>query len=325
MKGKRQHEKITKVILYTVLIFVSLLILVPFAWMLSSSLKLDKDVFVVPIQWIPKDPQWENYIKIWTKIPLATFVVNTAKLTLIVTLLQLFTSSFAAYAFAKLNFRYKNLLFLAYVATIAVPWQVYMVPQFMMMRSFGLNDTHLAIICLQAFSAFGVFMMRQFYQGIPDELCEAARIDGMSEYQIYGKIMLPLAKPQAFSAFGVFMMRQFYQGIPDELCEAARIDGMSEYQIYGKIMLPLAKPALSTLTIFTFVNTWNDFLGPLIYLKTESKKTLQIGLRMFIGQNSSEYGLIMAASVLSLIPVLIVFLALQKYFVEGIAATGVKG
>ena len=277
-KGKRQHEKITKVILYAVLIFVSLLMLVPFAWMLSSSLKLDKDVFIVPIQWIPENPQWQNYIKIWTKIPLAKFVVNTAKLTLIVTLLQLFTSSFAAYAFAKLNFRYKNALFLAYVATIAVPWQVYMVPQFMMMRSFGLNDTHLAIICLQA-----------------------------------------------FSAFGVFMMRQFYQGIPDELCEAARIDGMSEYQIYAKIMLPLAKPALSTLTIFTFVNTWNDFLGPLIYLKTESKKTLQIGLRMFIGQNSSEYGLIMAASVLSLIPVLVVFLALQKYFVEGIAATGVKG
>ena len=278
MKGKRQHEKVTKVILYAVLIFISLLMLVPFAWMLSSSLKLDKDVFIVPIQWIPENPQWENYIKIWTKIPLAKFVVNTAKLTVIVTLLQLFTSSFAAYAFAKLNFRYKNALFLAYVATIAVPWQVYMVPQFMMMRSFGLNDTHLAIICLQA-----------------------------------------------FSAFGVFMMRQFYQGIPDELCEAARIDGMSEYQIYGKIMLPLAKPALSTLTIFTFVNTWNDFLGPLIYLKTESKKTLQIGLRMFIGQKSSEYGLIMAASVLSLIPVLVVFLALQKYFVEGIAATGVKG
>ena len=121
------------------------------------------------------------------------------------------------------------------------------------------------------------------------------------------------------------MMRQFYQGIPDELCEAARIDGMSEYQIYAKIMLPLAKPALSTLTIFTFVNTWDDFW--LIYLteRLSCKKTLQIGLRMFIGQNSSEYGLIMAASVLSLIPVLVVFLALQKYFVEGIAATGVKG
>lgn len=278
MRSKSQNRKITKVILYVVLIFIAFLMLVPFAWMLSSSLKLDKDVFIVPIQWIPENPQWSNYVKIWTKIPLAKFVLNTAKLTVIVTLLQLFTSSFAAYAFAKLNFHHKNTLFLAYVATIAVPWQVYMVPQFMMMRSFGLNDTHLAIICLQA-----------------------------------------------FSAFGVFMMRQFYQGIPDELCEAARIDGMNEYQIYGRIMLPLSKPALSTLTIFTFVNTWNDFLGPLIYLKTESKKTLQIGLRMFIGQNSSEYGLIMAASVLSLIPVLIVFLSLQKYFVEGIAATGVKG
>ena len=278
MRSKSQNRKITKVILYVVLIFIAFLMLVPFAWMLSSSLKLDKDVFIVPIQWIPENPQWSNYVKIWTKIPLAKFVLNTAKLTVIVTLLQLFTSSFAAYAFAKLNFHHKNTLFLAYVATIAVPWQVYMVPQFMMMRSFGLNDTHLAIICLQT-----------------------------------------------YSAFDVFMMRQFYQGIPDELCEAARIDGMSEYQIYGRIMLPLSKPALSTLTIFTFVNTWNDFLGPLIYLKTESKKTLQIGLRMFIGQNSSEYGLIMAASVLSLVPVLIVFLSLQKYFVEGIAATGVKG
>lgn len=200
------------------------------------------------------------------------------KLTLIVTFLQLLTSSFAAYAFSKLNFKGKHVLFLAYIATIAVPWQVYMVPQFMMMRSMGLADTHLAIICLQA-----------------------------------------------FSAFGVFMMKQFYEGIPTELCEAARIDGMSEYRIWYRVMLPLAKPALSTLTIFTFVNTWNDFLGPLIYLTTESKKTLQLGLRMFISQFGSEYGLIMAASVLSLIPVLIVFLSLQKYFVEGVAASGVKG
>jgi multiple sugar transport system permease protein len=252
--------------------------LVPFVWMFSASLKLDKDVFTVPIRWIPAEPRWQNYIDIWEKIPLATFILNSSKITIIVTFLQLFTSSFAAYAFAKLDFKYSKILFLAYISTIAMPWQVYMVPQFMMMRSFGLNDTHLAIICLQA-----------------------------------------------FSAFGVFMMRQFYQGVPDSLCEAARIDGMNEYQIYARIMLPLSKPALSTLTIFTFVNTWNDFLGPSIYLTTQSKKTLQLGLRMFIGQYSSEYGLIMAASVLSLIPVLIVFLALQKYFVEGIAATGVKG
>ena len=121
------------------------------------------------------------------------------------------------------------------------------------------------------------------------------------------------------------ILRQFYADIPNELCEAARIDGLNEYQIWGKIMLPLSKPALSTLTIFTFVNTWNDFLGPLIYLTTTEKKTLQIGLRMFISQYSTEYGLIMAASVVALIPVLIVFLSLQKYFVQGIATSGLKG
>ena len=153
-----------------------------------------------------------------------------------------------------------------------------MVPQFIMMRKMGLNDKLLAMICLQA-----------------------------------------------FSAFGVFMMRQFYDGIPNELCEAARVDGMSEYKIYSHIMLPLSKPALSTLTIFTFVATWNDYLGPLIYLNSQEKKTIQLGLKMFIGQYSSQYGLIMAGSVLSLIPVLIVFICLQRYFVEGIASTGLKG
>ncbi|MCI8764954.1 MAG: carbohydrate ABC transporter permease [Lachnospiraceae bacterium] len=278
MKIKNTKTRTLRVILYVVLIALALVMLVPFVWMLSASFKLDKDVFIFPIEWIPKNPRWQNYVDIWSKIPLMTFVLNTAKLTLIVTFLQLLTSSFAAYAFAKLDFKGKDLLFLAYIATIAVPWQVYMVPQFMMMRSMGLADTHLAIIFLQA-----------------------------------------------FSAFGVFMMKQFYEGIPTELCEAARIDGMTEYQIWYRIMLPLSKPSLSTLTIFTFVNTWNDFLGPLIYLTTESKKTLQLGLRMFISQFGSEYGLIMAASVLSLIPVLIVFLSLQKYFVEGVAASGVKG
>ena len=203
---------------------------------------------------------------------------NSTKLTIIVTLLQLFTSSFAAYAFAKMDFKGKNLLFLGYIATIAVPWQAYMVPQFMMMRSWHLNNTHLAIIFLQA-----------------------------------------------FSAFGVFLMKQFYEGVPSELCEAARIDGLTEYGIWFKIMLPLSKPALSTLTIFTFVNTWNDFLGPLIYLTRNELKTIQIGLRMFISQYSAEYGLIMAASVIALIPVLIVFLSLQKYFVQGVASTGLKG
>jgi multiple sugar transport system permease protein len=264
--------------IYLTVIVVTIVMLLPFAWMLSASLKLSSDVFAFPIEWIPSQPRWENYVEIWTKIPLALFIYNTSKLTIIVTLLQLLTSSFAAYAFAKLHFPYKNTLFLGYIATIAMPWQVYMVPQFLLMREFGLNNTHLALIFLQA-----------------------------------------------FTAFGVFLMRQFYMSIPNELCEAARIDGMDEYQIWAKIMLPLSKPALSTLTIFTFVTTWNDFLGPMIYLTKTELKTIQIGLRMFISQYSAEYGLIMAASVVALIPVLVVFLALQRFFVEGVASTGLKG
>lgn len=279
LKSKSKNALIGKITVYVILLIITIVMIIPFLWMLSASIKSDREVFLMnPFVWIPEVPKWDNYIKIWTKIPMLKFVENTVLLTIIVTILQLLTSSFAAYSFAKLEFKHKNLLFLAYISTIAMPWQVYMVPQFIMMRSMGLNDKLLAMICLQA-----------------------------------------------FSAFGVFLMKQFYEGIPSELCEAARIDGMSEYKIYAKIMLPLSKPALSTLTIFTFVNTWNDYLGPLIYLKTENKKTIQLGLKMFIGQYSSEYGLIMAGSVLSLIPVIIVFLCLQKYFVEGVASTGLKG
>lgn len=275
--AKRQHT-VGMVFVYILLILIAFLMLIPFVWMISASFKMNKDVFVFPIEWIPSNPRPQNYVDIWTRIPLLRFILNTAKITIIVTLLQLFTSSFAAYAFAKLNFKGKNVLFLGYIATIALPWQAYMVPQFMMMRSWGLNNTHLAIICLQA-----------------------------------------------FSAFGVFLMKQFYEGVPTELCEAARIDGLSEYGIWARIMLPLSKPAISTLIIFTFVSTWNDFLGPLIYLTKTELKTIQIGLRMFITQYSAEYGLIMAGSVIALIPVLIVFLSLQKYFVQGVASSGLKG
>jgi multiple sugar transport system permease protein len=274
----RRRITLGQILIYATAIVIGLVMLTPFVWMLSASLKLNRDVFTFPIQWIPAEPRWQNYVDIWTKIPLALFVWNTAKITIAVTILQLLTSSFAAYAFAKLRFPGRDALFLGYIATIAMPWQVYMVPQFLLMRELGLHNTHMALILLQA-----------------------------------------------FTAFGVFLMRQFYQSIPDELCEAARIDGMNEYQIWWRIMLPLSKPALSTLTIFTFVSTWNDFLGPLIYLTKTELKTIQIGLRMFISQYSAEYGLIMAASVVALIPVLVVFLALQRFFVEGIATSGLKG
>jgi len=252
--------------------------LLPFLWMLSASLKLDKDVFRFPIQWIPEVLQWDNYVKIWTQIPFLTFFGNTAKLTVIITALQLFTSSFAGYAFAKLQFKGKDLLFLAYIASIAIPWQSYMVPQFIIMRKMDLVDKHMSLILLQA-----------------------------------------------FSAFGVFLMRQFFVSIPDDILDAARIDGLSEYGIYFQIMLPLSKPALATLTIFTAVFVWNDFMGPLIYLNSQALKTIQLGLRMFIMQYSANYALIMAASLVSLVPVIALFLAFQRFFVEGVASTGIKG
>jgi len=266
-----------KGLIYFLLIALAALMILPFVWMVSASLKLEKDVFRYPFEWFPATPIWQNYSDIWTKAPFLTYTINTAYLTFVITGLQLFTSSFAAYAFAKMDFRGKNILFLGYISTIAVPWQVYMVPQFIMMRHLGLSDTHLALILLQA-----------------------------------------------FSAFGVFLMRQFYVSIPTELVEAARIDGMNEYGIWAKIIVPLSKPPMATLTIFTLVFVWNDFMGPLIYINSDHLKTIQLGLRMFISQYSAEYALIMAASLVSLIPVFIVYFSLQRFFVEGVASTGIK-
>lgn len=274
----RHLQRFGKVVLYIVLIALSIFTLIPFVWMLSASLKLDREVFSYPMKWIPETFHWENYSKIWTKVPMLMYFKNTAIVAVSVTVIQTLTSSFAAYAFAKLHFRGRDTLFLCYIATIAVPWQTYMIPQFVEMRAFGLYDNLYAIMVLQA-----------------------------------------------FSAFGVFLMRQFYQGIPTELCEAARIDGLSEYGIWARIMLPLSRAAIATLVIFTFVGTWNDYMGPMIYLTHENVKTVQVGLRRFIQENSSDYHLIMAASMVSLVPVSIVFLFLQKYFIEGIATSGLKG
>ena len=275
MKNK---AKTLKIVTYLFLIILSLFMLVPFYWMLISSLKLNKDVFSIPMTWWPESLHWENYETIWKKIPLLIFFKNTIKLTVITTVIQLCTSCLAAYGFTKTKFVGRDLIFLMYVTTIAVPWQVYMIPQFILISKMGLNDTHIGLILMQAFSAFGVFLIRQFYISIPDELCEAARIDGLNE-------------------FGIFR----------------------------KIVFPLGKPAMATLTIFTFTNVWNDFMGPLIYLKTKELKTIQLGIRMFISQFGADYAWIMAASVCSLIPVVIVFLSCQKFFVEGVAASGIKG
>lgn len=268
----------SKVLIYVCLITVATVTLLPLVWMLSASLKVETEVFSMPIKWIPAEFQWANYLRIWEKVPFALFTMNSFKLTAIITAIQLLTSSFAAYGFAKCKFRGRNTLFLCYVLTIAIPWQVYMLPQYVLMNKMGLVDTHLAIILLQS-----------------------------------------------FTAFGVFLLRQFYQSVPDELLEAARIDGLTEYGIYARIILPLSKPALATLTIFSFVATWNDYMGPMIYLSSTNLKTIQLGIRLFISQYSAEYQLIMAASVVALIPVFIIYVFFQRFFIEGIATSGLKG
>lgn len=274
-----EHKnKFARALLYVFLAVVVVVMLLPLVWMLSASLKTAETVFGETIEWIPQDPQWENYLMIWKKIPFALFSFNSAKLTVIITLIQLFTSSFAAYGFAKCKFKGRDLLFLCYVATIAIPWQVYMLPQYIMMQKMHLVDTHLAIILLQS-----------------------------------------------FTAFGVFLLRQFYLSIPNELLEAARIDGLSEYGIYARIVLPLSKPSMATLTIFSFVTVWNDFMGPMIYFDSTKVKTIQLGIRLFVGQYSAHYEYIMAASVVALVPVFILYLAFQRFFVQGIATSGLKG
>ncbi|MDQ0573932.1 carbohydrate ABC transporter permease [Agromyces albus] len=267
-----------RVILYVLLAALTLLIFVPFFWMVSSSLKHNNQVFSIPIQWVPTEFVWSNYVDIWTRIPLLTYLKNSLFLSVTITFLQVLTGSFAAYGFSKMRFKGRDVLFVIYIATIAVPWQAYMIPQYIMMQNAGLVNTHLSIILLQA-----------------------------------------------FGAFGVFLMRQYYMSIPDELSEAARIDGLNEYRIWWRIILPLTKPALASLALLTFVSTWNDYMGPFIYFTSNDLWTVQIGLRSFVGQFDAEYAMIMTGSVISVIPIVIVFLLGQRFFIQGIATSGLKG
>ncbi|WP_251151252.1 carbohydrate ABC transporter permease [Cellulosimicrobium sp. Marseille-Q4280] len=253
-------------------------ILLPFFWMVISSLKNNNQVFTIPIQWVPDPVVWQNYLDIWSRSNMTSWLKNTLILSVTVTVLQVLTGSFAAYGFSKMRFRGRDVLFLLYIGTIAVPWQSYMIPQFIMLSDAGLSNTLWAIIALQA-----------------------------------------------FGAFGVFLMKQYFETIPEELSEAARIDGLSEYGIWRRIMMPLSVPAIASLTLLTFVNTWNDYLGPLIYLRSPDLWTVQLGLKSFIGQYNAEHALIMTGSVLSVLPIAIIFLLGQRYFVEGVASTGLKG
>ncbi len=266
-----------KGLFYLILILGALVMIVPFVWMISTSLKTQGATMVLPPEIIPSDINWGNYMKVTQAFPVLRFLGNSLLVASVSTVGQLILCSMAAYAFARLKFRGRDFLFLLYLATLMVPAQVTMTPQFILMKYLGWINT---------------------YEG--------------------------LILPGMFNAFGTFLLRQFFISIPRELEEAAFIDGASHFRVYWQIILPLAKPALATLTVFAFMQSWNNFLWPLIIVSDSDMMTLPLGLSMLQGRWETDWNLMMAGVVISVLPVLAVYLFAQKYFIQGLTMGGLK-
>jgi multiple sugar transport system permease protein len=259
-----------------VLMIVGAAILAPLAVLASTAFKGDGEIYDFPMRLVPKSPTLDNFARLADRFPL--YILNSAKLTTILVLVQLLTSTTGAYAFSKLKWRGRDSVFAIYVMSIMIPIQAVIIPQFLIVKNLGLYDSHWALVLTGS-----------------------------------------------FTAFGTFLVKQYFMTVPDSFIEAARIDGASELRIFLGIMVPLAKPAIATQVIFSFRYFWNDFFSPLIYLTAQGLKTLPLGMADFATENYVYLGPQMAASLISIIPVMIIFLAAQRYFVEGVAATGVKG
>jgi multiple sugar transport system permease protein len=258
------------------LLFMCFVIFAPLVVMLSSTFKIDSELYDFPMKLIPKTPTVDNFIQLADRFPL--YIWNSIKLTVIIVVVQLLTATTGAYAFSKLQWKGRDLVFMLYVVSIMIPVQAIIIPQFLIIRNLGLYNTHTALILTGA-----------------------------------------------FTAFGTFLIKQYFMTIPESYSEAAHIDGANDFIIFFKIMLPLAKPVFATQIIFAFRYFWNDFFAPLIYITSQHLKTLPLGMSDFSTEFYVYKGPQMAASFISIIPVMIIFLAAQKYFVEGVAATGVKG
>jgi len=264
---------------HLVLLGGAVLMLLPLAWMVSTSLKDPGDVFLFPPRWVPDPVRWANYRDIFTTVPFGRFVLNTVVITLLDVVGKALSCSLVAFSFARLRWRGRDVLFLVMLATLMLPHHVTLIPQFVLYKQLGLVDT-----------------------------------------------FVPLVLPNFLGGpFLTFLMRQFFMGVPTELDDAARMDGASTFQIYWRIMLPLARPALAAVAIFTFNASWNDFLGPLIYLHSRENYTIALGLRSFQQEHGTDWNLLMAAALVAMVPVLAIFFAAQKYFIQGIVFTGVKG
>jgi len=273
------NKILSDIIKYTVLILISFFMILPFVWMLSSSFKLPEDIFGYPPRLIPQNLILSNYTFIFQKKNLLGVLFNTIIIALSATLLSLFFTTLGGYGFAKFEFPGKKILFVILLATMIIPGAVMMVPTFVIMRELGWVD--------------------KFW---------------------------PLIVPGAASAFGIFFFRQYISTINDELMDAARIDGASEFGIFWRIILPIISPGMISLGLIFFMTSWNNYLGPLIYLKSPENWTITVSINAMIGGAGMTYwGPQMAMSVISLIPLLIIFLVFQRRFAEGITAGAIKG
>lgn len=274
---KRKNK--IKIFSYIILCTLSVTMLFPFLWMARSSFMTNREIMTIPIKWIPSQFNFDNYIEAFSRAPFTKYFLNSTILVVVNMIGSIFSSSFAAFGFARMKFKGKEIWFALLLSTMMIPYTVLMIPQF---------------LAWQAVGAYNTF--------------------------------IPLMLPSFFgSAFNIFLVRQFYSGIPKEYDEAALVDGANYLTIYWKIILPMSKPVLCTVGVFTFMNTWNDFMGPLLYLDKENLKTVSLALQNFMGQNVSAWNLLMAISTVITLPMIIVYFLAQKYFVEGITFSGLKG
>lgn len=268
--------------------FIAIIWLIPFYWMIRSSLMNMSQIFEYPLAFFPDPIEWSNFKRALTTLPFVDYFRNTFFIVIVNVAGIVVSCSISAYGFSRVNWKFRDPIFFILMSSIMLPYFATLIPNFVMWTKIGLVNTFVPLTLPSWF--------------------------GMGTASIFGGGM-----------FNIFLLRQFYRTIPKELDEAAFVDGAGHFTILTKIIIPLAKPAIICVGLFTFLNTWNDFINPLIFLSDEKKYTIQLGLRTFIGLFSSQWNLLMVASLTAIIPVLVVFLVGQKYFVEGIATTGLKG
>lgn len=275
----RRRPSSHRLFVYALLLVLATIYLLPFLWMVSTSLKQQQDVFSYPPSFLPSSFEWRNYIDGWTLLPFTTFLKNSLIVTVAAVVGNLVSCSLVAYGFARLQARGKNFLFLMLLATLMIPREVTIVPRFILFSELGLVNTLWPLI-LPAWTGY---------------------------------------------AFFIFLLRQFFLTIPRDLDDAARLDGASHLRILVDIILPLSKPALATVTIFSFIGNWTNLLDPLIYIRSTDLYTLALGLNLFRGQNYTQFNLLMAVSITTLVPVLVMFFFAQRMFVRGITLSGIGG